>query len=87
MPVANLPLVPSNRDQDGGVHQILADCSKPLVFHELNIQSFYLLSIWSCMQKGSKSKISWMFLRPLKYVITWGWVPEWRSCWEQSLTS
>lgn len=30
IPVANLPRIPSNRDQEERVHQILADYSKPL---------------------------------------------------------
>lgn len=83
--VANLPLIPGNRDQDGGVCEILTDSSTIFVFRELNFQSFYPLSIWSCMQKGRKTKTPWMCLRSLKDIITWEWVPEGRSCLEQSL--
>lgn len=81
--VANLPLIPGNRDQDGGACQILTDSSTIFMFRELNFQSFYPLSIWSCMQKGRKTKTPWMCLRSLKDIITWEWVPEGRSCLEQ----
>lgn len=82
MQVENFPQTPSSRDQGGGVHQILTDYSQTLMFHELDFQSFYPLSIWSCMQKGSKTKTAWTCLRSLKYIIPWEWVAEGRSCLE-----
>lgn len=36
--VVNPALISSNKDQDGGAHQILTDYLETLVFHKLNFQ-------------------------------------------------